>query len=874
MNILNKNILLAVGLVALLWSVFSWPLPTVLDRGIPSSSQNIELHERRSLIPGDQLQLYYSFWLVRQMVHGDIPWFQNVYEFNEGDDDARRELRHFYLPISVPCALLSFLTGPVIAWNLTGFATLLLSYVFAFYVYRSFTEDRWTAHAGALVSIAIPYRWVNFLGGSPAGFAMLWPAAMAWAVDRTVRRHSCYGFLAGLALLFSRFTDIHVFFFTALATPVLFLICAVNVHGLGSDLRRMVTRTIWGVAMTASVGSLALLYSLIRSRAVAVSNLGGIREPAEVALLSPPVSALVHWRGSGLVSHAYVGYVMLLLFVLLFAGAVLVLFRKRERIQARLAQIVVPILFLAVLLLAIDLALGINGVGGVRKWQWLCGLIPPYGQVRQPTKVLCLFPLLGGVAIIALQRLLAALKSPRRFQRWIVLAISFAVIVECSLQVRATITLLPETEPSYARVVADAQARGDKPQAVAVPLWPGDSAWTSIEQYATTRHPIRLLNGYQPVVPHRYYDGVFAPLKSLNKGELTEAQDVMLGKMGVDYVIVRENAFPEKVSPFSVWHTIRAFTRSPFLEPLATDRGVWAFRRLGSEPRSEVTGEPPSASWVDADWYGFSRVYAADRCSLEEGTEDGTVQLVREGAFLETPSTSAGAFPSMRWVWMVRGAGVVALVSQVNSQAVSAVSVELGDAAADWSWIESSAGLSTRAQDRFSCRLELKSGAVDVKSVLLADGMLMGDYCGDIGAVPLSIPAIAFFHAGQGCPEDGSVLFQPDVDVDGAIFYGLRHPLAAGRYELLLDWEGAVVEESGHGTLECLVGVDADPVANVPVAGETPTRLEFVLPEADLMSVRFTYNRRAAIRLKGIRLARRHPKRVEAAEHLSSYTRR
>ena len=851
-NTVKKNILLASGLVLILWSVFAWPLPAVVHRGIPSSSQNIELNAQRSLIPGDHLQLYYSFWLVSQMVKGEIPWFQNSYEFNVGSDAARREWRHFYLPFSIPFSLLSFVIGPVIAWNLVGLGSLLLSYLFAFLVYRSFTDDPLVAHAAALVSIAIPYRWVNLLGGSPAGFAMLWPAAMAWAIDLTVRRRAWYGCLVGMILVFCRFTDVHVFFFAALATPMIFVICALNTLGRGGSVRRVLVRGALGSVLAGAVGSLALLYSWIRSHAVAASNLSGARELSEVALASPPATALLHWRGSGLVSHAYVGYAMLVVVLLLLTGIVMVAGRLRDNRRDRITALVVASFFLLFLVAAADLSLGVNGIGGETKWRWLCRLIPPYGQVRQPTKILCLFPLLGGAAVVALQRMMVLLSLRRRTQLCVIGVAALAVIVESSLQVRATITLLPASEPAYERVVAHARERGETARTVVVPLWPGDSAWTSLEQYAVTRHPTLLLNGYQPVVSRDYIDTVFMPLKSLNKGELTAAQNEHLHEMGVDYVVVRENAFPEKVSPFSVWHTLQAFARSPHLVPLTVSHGVWAYRRRGAVPAAAPEAGEQAPAWLDADWYGFSRVWSARHCLVQGTVTEEGVALAAVGDALATPSTSAGTFTSMRWVWLARGTGTVDLVSRVNGLPVGRTSVTL-DGGSEWSWVEINAGAAARAEDRFDCRLELQSGRAEVKWALLADGQLMGDHCREAGHV-VSIPALCFFHAGQGDPVDGSVLFQPAVDPDDAIWYGLRHPLMAGHYELLLDWEGLTPGDHDYGTLQCHVGLREDEVAHVDVAGHSPTRLEFTLDEADLVSLRFVYTRRATIRLRGIRL--------------------
>jgi len=73
----------------------------------------------------------------------------------------------------------------------------------------------------ALLGIALPFRWINLFGGSPAGFAMAWIPAILLGVDLAVREDRIGGgILAGAAIFLASWTDKYVFFFGTLAAPV------------------------------------------------------------------------------------------------------------------------------------------------------------------------------------------------------------------------------------------------------------------------------------------------------------------------------------------------------------------------------------------------------------------------------------------------------------------------------------------------------------------------------------------------------------------------------------------------------------------------------------------------------------------------------
>ncbi|MBI1865739.1 MAG: hypothetical protein HYR98_08460, partial [Nitrospirae bacterium] len=100
---------------------------------------------------------------------------------------------------------------------------------------------------------------------------------------------------------------------------------------------------------------------------------------------------------------------------------------------------------------------------------------------------------------------------------------------------------------------------------LALPIWPGDTAWSSLYQYEVTRSRFRMLNGYDPGVSRRYIREVFTPLYPMDFGEIREEQSAALRRFGVRYVVFHEEAYPRKVSPFPPKTALSRLMRSPAL---------------------------------------------------------------------------------------------------------------------------------------------------------------------------------------------------------------------------------------------------------------------------------------------------------------------
>jgi len=226
-NLLLRGLLFTAS-VLVLWMIFTWPLPRYLNTGISSSDLNTEKDHVREMIAGDHLQLLYHYWLASDMLSFNTPFYQNLYEFNL-NDNVPFKFDTYYIPFSIIFTPLHWIGGMAFAWNATGFIAMLLMFLGTLLLVRRYTTSPWIAFLAAMLGTAVPYRWVTLLTGSPSGFGMTMVPFLFLGLDILIRDSRWQGgLLSGLALLFSYFSDLHVIFFSILATPCWCIVSAIQ----------------------------------------------------------------------------------------------------------------------------------------------------------------------------------------------------------------------------------------------------------------------------------------------------------------------------------------------------------------------------------------------------------------------------------------------------------------------------------------------------------------------------------------------------------------------------------------------------------------------------------------------------------------------
>lgn len=579
----HQFVLISVLVSMAVYCVVTWPLGAEFHTGIPSSNRP-EPGGARYMIPGDHLQFLYQLWMLADSFTGGTPLFYHVYEFNQGNDQALYNPGSYYFPFGLLYSAGYALGGRVVGWNLMLCVTVWLIYLSTWLLLRRFTQSLLTAAVAALPSILLPYFYVSLLGGSPTGLGMLWVPLIFLGVDVAIRDRKRWGaILAGVLLFICSWVDLHVFFFVFLATPVWILMCLMmgRVKFKLGDTWPIFVGMIGAYLQTSLIK--ASLDDTLQSKGRTINESLGYAVRAN------------GWFNMALDNRDNIVYIGVVAGVILVVGGVLLAsdaWRARAGGLSRFWRY--GLMLLAVGGIAI-LALGPNTPLDPhhRLWQALRTLIPPYKMIRQPAKIYCLLtPFLGIALAMAIDRLNGVV---RRRAWGVILAgvIAAGFLADYGYRLDPTICLLDDAQGGYRAVAEDAAKCGRENRAVAIPLWPGDSHWNSITEYYSTLYRTKMLNGYSPSVSRQYFTNVFLRFEAINMGEVTDEMLDGLLSMKVGYVMLHEDAFPQKVSPFPVSHTLRELGRHPRLQFLAKDKAVWAFKIL---EKGQAVGTGSAAS--------------------------------------------------------------------------------------------------------------------------------------------------------------------------------------------------------------------------------------------------------------------------------------
>lgn len=589
---MKKGSLITLALGMIVWAIITWPIPTNFTKAVPFAEWR-EKNEQAitAMVPGDHIQLLYHFWLCRDMLAGKTPAFSNVYEFNTKGDEDRFKFDTYYIPFSLVYAITSPLLGHAAGWNAASLFSHLLCLLGLYLLVLRLTRSNLAATAIAIALSAFPYRWITIISGSPTGFAYCLVPWLFYGLDIVARCGKVKGgIIAGLAIFFAYCSDLHVFYFSALATPFAFL----GFWLLRDTESAKIKRVALALTPLASLGIAAVALSMLSSSHLATSNMADGRTLQEIALFSPIVEGLLSRKHlSGAFSHNYIGYSFILATIFAFAIAPTIGNLKKEW-KKYLAIALFSLMAIGVILLA----LGVDGPMCALPLRAARRLVPKYTMIRQAAKIYCLLPtLLATVIAISLLKL-KTINTCKRLAivKYIGLVVAIFMTVEYTTWFRIRACQIEDSAPVYEAVAKDA---GDtKPKAVCLTLWPGESHWASVYEHGIMQSRLRLLNGYSPSVPQDYYPEVFGPLSSLNEGELTNDQIKLLKDLGVSYIIFHEQPYPQKVSPFPAGVALAKLNSSPWLKLVTQKDGVCAFKILGA-PLTTTSSHEKAISYLN-----------------------------------------------------------------------------------------------------------------------------------------------------------------------------------------------------------------------------------------------------------------------------------
>lgn len=838
--------------IALLAGVFTtWPLALHMDKGI-SALHRAETGSLRISMPGDHLQLMYFFQLTRDFVAGNTPWFYNLYEFNAGDDAARYELDFYYMPFSLVFAAIELITGnPALAWNLTGFFSLWLGALGILLLARRFTLDRWVILAATLAGTIFPYRLITFLHGSPTGFGISYVPFMLLGLDYAIRDKKAWGgILAGAFFFFAEGVDLHTYFFLGLVTP--FWCIFVYLHeGASFDWRRVRKTAIALIPFVLFI-CLAIARIWVIRMGLKDSVMAGGRNVTEVAQFSPVPSAYWALNPDHPSSYVYLTFMIPVMILLGLWHAVWDLRRAYTPRTRNRFWLLVGLLAGVGVILLLGLGPRMPLPRSDRLWELFVRLVPPYSMIRQPPKVLVLLPSLLAV-LVAMPFAGKPCKGPLYGRSGLYGICSVLLLCEVAWRIEPAISLLDQEQGAYAAVAANAERHGEVPRAISIALWPGDTHWTSLNQYYGMKYRIRMLNGYRPRVPAAYFTDVFMRFVSLNRGYASDAQLDALLEMGIRHIIVHEDAFPEQVSPFGVAQTLAGFLRHPRIRFLQQDRAVWAFEIMEGpavEHAREVLWETASVTyWWDAERHAKT----GTEVLADENAHGGHfVRLLpHEGSSVALPIWGIHHVEGLRLSVRIRGRGLlqarIALDGEMHEELIDTAGADDG-----WEWYNIPFPAFTGFHSGLAFELAVLDGALDVDYAYIAQGITPDQM--EVGDV-FAIPAPTLFRAGYTDLAADEVVLTPALVPAATILYGPRLPLPRGRYNIRLRYRAETDGEVGSLGFRYPLPEENPETATV-MGHDTVVEMAYVNRQNLPFTVAFFYNRSGQVAIQSLEIER------------------
>lgn len=412
-------------------------------------------------------------------------------------------------------------------------------------------------------------------------------------------------------------------------------------------LRGWVVRVPWAALLKASVPFLLLAGATlawgwyVRNQNIEQSLAAGGRPLSQVAAYSPVLPDILDPRHPEAERFIYPGVVLVGLAA--WGGWA---FRRERKTVLFAAPLAVS---------AIVLSFGPNLEPHLPFYRWLYDYVPIFHYPRVAGRMIhvaaVLLAVLAAYGVLSIERRLGV---RAKWAIWIIVA---ALVVDFAPAKARGMALVPGPSGIYETVRKGLDEKDGT--VLALPIWPGDTAWSSLYQYEVTRHRFRMLNGYDPGVSRRYIREVFAPLYSMDFGEIREEQADLLRRFGVRYVVFHEEAYPRKVSPFPPKTALARLRRSPALRLVLEEGPVTLFEVVpGADTESVASVETPvgvvyPAARLPRDLGRVAPDPASAGGESVVADADGKAGFLQFGPYVTLPS---GEY---RVIFRIRRAGVV-----------------------------------------------------------------------------------------------------------------------------------------------------------------------------------------------------------------------
>ncbi len=763
----------------LLWAIYSWPLPRHFRSAIPwtaSADPGPAVHAPR---PCDSFQFLYQLWLFKDMLAGRTEAMHDIYQFNTGDDGERLRIKSFYFPFSLLYAAAEPVLGRAGSYNLLGLTVLCVGVIITALLISRFDAGPAQSVMLGILASAFPYRWFALMNGSPTGLAMIWWPMIMLGLDMAIASGMrSGGWIAGFGIIFASWTDPHVFFFSALASPFWALFSAWRAGmRLSPSNATTLTNILRCIIPFIALGIVAVAWFLLGLKTHGQRAIFENSAPVAVAALySPAWHGFFDMHASGKSAFIYVGIAMTLLVAGATAAASIRIRQRKKKPAVPEEADILLVLLSACVAIAI-LALGTNGPFSGRVIFALRRILPPYAMIRQPHKIFCLLPPLAATVSFFALRLWAQMIT-KRYALLMWAALQTLILVEFSVRISPGLTRVPNEHPTYDAAAMDAILNGKEPRAIAIPLRSGTEHDSSLQVYFASLNRIRLANGYSPVVPESYQKRFLPTFTSLNCGLLSDKQIRDLERRGFSFLLFHENLFYDNTDVFPSSLTLERLFNNPRLTVLNKNGPIWCFKFLPNRASSKIPAprQPFLASDFRWEVEEHGRIHPSQ---IMTDKEAGTLKAVNlsAGMVVEGPECRLVLDGIPCWFIRARGSGTFAIATKSDG---SILEMNVHDLkSTDWQWVKAPLPIH-HTPIAARARIEMIEGSVLFDCGILGDARWQSPEQGQT----LYIPARALFHTGASSPDMDAVTWDPAFSPPGIALHGPGFPLEKGLYRL------------------------------------------------------------------------------------------
>lgn len=282
-------------------------------------------------------------------------------------------------------------------------------------------------------------------------------------------------------------------------------------------------------------------YSLIMRNSPRISDIFLFQNPNGETLISPGIITVI----------------------LSFIGIVVILNKLNSRTEVSLRNI---LFYGASAFFAFILSLGPSLDGIFPLYKYLYKYLPYFNYPRVPGRLAIMTFL--GLSILAGFGSKIIIERMRINRKTIVYSLIIFFILLNYPMWNAGISIGDENNKIYKKLKKEIKT---DEVLLEIPIFPGDTHYTSVYQYYVTTTQVKMVNGYNPLVSRKYVQDVFLGLENMNLGEIREKEYDLLRKLNVGFVLLHENVYPPKVSPFPGSLALKNMKDSPYLRLIDSD---------------------------------------------------------------------------------------------------------------------------------------------------------------------------------------------------------------------------------------------------------------------------------------------------------------